>query len=138
MDDHDDDHDPESLMSRASKEAREAYLSGGGVTFAVLGSGLCMIGVRDGSVSTLRKFQEDARLGALAGSRAELVWPSPAARRANPVAAARREHPVAVITFADGARYVSRQLIGTYVGVAEKAIAAYNELAGFVPGTPGS
>lgn len=108
-------------MSKASR-ALAAYEKSGGLAFYLLGNGSSMIGVRDGSVSVLSNYQEDARLGALAGSRAELV--------------AGRRYPVAVITFADGARYVSRELV---VGVrgAEKEVAAYNKLAGYVPGPRG-
>ncbi len=108
-----------------SKPTFKIYRDAGGfgVAFYLLGRDTGMVGVRDDSVHLLdKKAREVARLGPLAGSRAEML--------------AGGRFPVGVITFADGARYVGRELLAGVHGAA-KEIAAYNKLAGYEPGPVG-
>jgi hypothetical protein len=105
------------------RQAFRAYTASGGHAFYSLGNGANDIGVRDGGVYALNNYREVARLGLLAGSRAEFIRGP--------------RFPVAVITFADGARYYSAEIPPKSARDAKREIAEYNRLAGFVPGPAG-
>jgi hypothetical protein len=120
-----DDRSGHRRHRTSPREALRAYTESGGIAFYFIANGDDVIGVRNGIVSviTFQDYREVARLGPLAGSRAQ--WMD------GP------EGPVAIITFADGARYYSRAIIASCTRDAAEEIAEYNTLAGYVPGPVG-